>query len=317
MNAHAAPGRSLPDLPGVRHAFYRVGELQLHVAEAGKGPPLVLLHGFPQHGYLWRALIPALATRYRVLCPDLRGYGQSDPVPGWRGYDKETMAADILALLDRLEIRRCYLVGEDWGAWIGFLICLMAPERVERFVAVSMMHPFSSLTLRWLASAWHLWHGMILGLPVLGQRAAQQRWPFGDRVFRWLGADRCEPDAADAVFGQYQSRERAQAAVSMYRAVRRRDFPRMFAGRYRRMAPMQTPTRMLYGTRDKAVQPVHISNYARYAPAMSVETVDCGHSIVKERPLHVLDTITSFFNSDAEGPEHAHGQALGETIGDV
>ena len=92
-------------------------------------PPLVLLHGWPQHWYLWRNVIPAVADRYRVLAPDLRGFGWSDAPAG--GYRKERMASDVLGLLDALGVERAQLVGHDWGGWIGFLLGAPRPRALR------------------------------------------------------------------------------------------------------------------------------------------------------------------------------------------
>ena len=73
-----APDSTLPYVPGVRHRQVRAGDLEMHVAEAGEGDPIVLLHGWPQHWYLWRDVIPLLAPHGRVICPDLRGFGWTD-----------------------------------------------------------------------------------------------------------------------------------------------------------------------------------------------------------------------------------------------
>jgi pimeloyl-ACP methyl ester carboxylesterase len=90
----------------------------MHLVEAGEGGPIVMLHGWPQHWYLWRRVVPRLAPQTRVLCPDLRGFGWTE-VPG-RGYDRETMDRDVLALLDELGLDRVDLVGHDWAAGSTF-----------------------------------------------------------------------------------------------------------------------------------------------------------------------------------------------------
>src|SRR5829696_9504920 len=105
----------LPALPGVSHRAIHVNGTRLHVAEAGDGPPLLLLHGWPQHWWCWRKLIPRLAASYRVLAPDLRGWGWSDAPPG--DYDKASFAADIVALLDAEGIDRVSVIGHDWGGF--------------------------------------------------------------------------------------------------------------------------------------------------------------------------------------------------------
>src|SRR3954454_19753989 len=124
----------LPPVPGVRHRDIDAGGIRLHVAEAGDGPPLLLLHGWPQHWWSWRHLIPALAERHRVLVPDLRGWGWSDAPPG--DYAKTTFAADMIALLDAEGIDRVSVVGHDWGGLTAFLLALEHAKRVERLVAL-------------------------------------------------------------------------------------------------------------------------------------------------------------------------------------
>ena len=95
--------------------------------------------------------MPALADRHRVLALDLRGFGWSDAPRD--GYEKENMATDVLAVLDELGLERVKLVGHDWGAWIGFLLCLRAPQRFERFLALNILPPWASAR----AMAPHLW----------------------------------------------------------------------------------------------------------------------------------------------------------------
>jgi pimeloyl-ACP methyl ester carboxylesterase len=137
------PGPRLPVVPGVhvehRHVALPDGT-RLHVAVAGAGPPLVLVHGWPQHWWAWRRMLPELARGRRVLCPDLRGLGWSDAPPGV--YAKEDWAADLLALLDALDLARVDLAGHDWGGLVVLLAALRAPERVRSVAALSILHPW-------------------------------------------------------------------------------------------------------------------------------------------------------------------------------
>ena len=130
----------MPAIPGVavEHRDVVLADgTRLHVAAAGDGPPLVLVHGWPQHWWAWRRLLPALAQERRVLCPDLRGLGWSDAPPG--AYAKETWAADLVALLDALDLDSADIAGHDWGGLAALLAALPAPERVRSVAAVE--HP--------------------------------------------------------------------------------------------------------------------------------------------------------------------------------
>jgi pimeloyl-ACP methyl ester carboxylesterase len=103
----------VPLVPGVEHRDVAVNGVRLHVAAAGAGPPLILLHGWPQHRWRWRRLMLRLAEDHRVLAPDLRGWGWSDAPRD--DYAKDTFAADILAFMDAERFDRVSLLGHDWG----------------------------------------------------------------------------------------------------------------------------------------------------------------------------------------------------------
>src|SRR4051812_3063918 len=132
---------TLPDVDGVTHRYATVNGVRLHYAEAGDGDPLLLVHGWPQHWWMWRAYIPRLAERFRVIVPDLRGHGWSEK-PRGASYLKTDMLADLMALLDELGIARVRYAGHDWGGWVGMLAGLEHPERIERLMVMSIPHPW-------------------------------------------------------------------------------------------------------------------------------------------------------------------------------
>jgi pimeloyl-ACP methyl ester carboxylesterase len=120
-----------------RQAF--VNGVRLHYLYAGKGPAVVLLHGWANTAHAWRHVIPALASRYTVIAPDLRGMGDSSkPLTG---YDRETVAKDILDLLDQLGVERALVVGHDLGARVGFELAAHHPERVSKLVVLDGVVP--------------------------------------------------------------------------------------------------------------------------------------------------------------------------------
>src|SRR5919108_254932 len=130
----------MPQLAGVEHRDVDVRGVRLHVAEAGAGDPVLLVHGWPQHWWSWRELIPSLAERHRVIAPDLRGLGWSG-APADGDYRKETLADDLLGVIDALDLGRVRYVGHDWGAWLGYLIALREPDRLDRLVTISVPRP--------------------------------------------------------------------------------------------------------------------------------------------------------------------------------
>lgn len=154
----------------------------MHVATAGEGEPVVLLHTSFQHWYAWRHLIPDLAPRYSVICPDLRGCGWSDAPPN--GYEKEGMAADVCSLLDALGLERVRLIGHGFGGLIGFLVCLLHPERVASYVAVGIVHPWLRMDARLAAGLWRSWYQTMVASPGIGPWVVRTRRSFLDWLFR-------------------------------------------------------------------------------------------------------------------------------------
>src|SRR5687767_14878162 len=128
-------------LPGPwAHRSISANGIGLHVAEAGQGPLVLLLHGFPQFWWTWRSQLVALAAAgFRVVAPDLRGYGASDKPP--RGYDLPTLSADVAALVKALGEQDAVVVGHDWGGLLGWTMAALHPRSVRRLVVLSMAHP--------------------------------------------------------------------------------------------------------------------------------------------------------------------------------
>jgi pimeloyl-ACP methyl ester carboxylesterase len=120
------------------HATVETNGIRMHYVEQGSGFPILLLHGFPELWYSWRHQIPALAEAgFRVIAPDLRGYGESDKPYEIGAYDIQHLVGDLAGLLDALDIDKTVIVGHDWGGIIVWQFALMHPERVEAVIALN------------------------------------------------------------------------------------------------------------------------------------------------------------------------------------
>ncbi len=127
-----------------RHRFVAANGARFHVVEAGSGPLVLLLHGFPEFWWAWRHQLPALAEAgYHAVAMDLRGYGGSDKPP--QGYDTPTLATDVAGVVRALGASRAVVVGHDWGGWIAWSMPGLQPRVTAGVAAVAMAHP---LTLR-------------------------------------------------------------------------------------------------------------------------------------------------------------------------
>ena len=124
------------------HRYAEIGDVRLHYVEAGEGPLVLLLHGFPQFWYQWRHQIPALVEAgFRVVAPDMRGYNLSDKLPGVRAYRVELLARDVERLILACGERTATVVGHDWGAIVAWIAAMRHPERVQRLAILNVPHP--------------------------------------------------------------------------------------------------------------------------------------------------------------------------------
>jgi pimeloyl-ACP methyl ester carboxylesterase len=283
-----------PAVDGISHRTVRARGLDFHVAEAGSGDDVVLcLHGWPQHWYEWRHLMPALADRHRVLALDQRGFGWSDAPPG--GYDKENLASDVLAVLDELGLERVKLVGHDWGGWVGFLLCLRAPERFERYLALNIVPPWIDLRAT-VRHAWRFWYQQVVLAPGLGY-ALHRRGDFVKRVLVGGSENKEVWDAETlAIFSdRFAEPARARAAVQMYRVFNWREALPILRGRYAQER-LTVPTRLVFGVDDFVLRPEMLAGYERHADEMELELVPgCGHFIADEMPDLVAARAREFF----------------------
>lgn len=149
--------------------YARVNGLNMHYVTAGEGPPVLLLHGFPDTHAIWRRQIPALAAAgFRVIAPDLRGYGKTDMPSETSAYAIEFLADDVLRLMDALGIDEATVVGHDWGALIGWHLTMHAPQRVSRYAALSVGHP-TAIARSGLGQKLRFWYMGVFVTPVLAE----------------------------------------------------------------------------------------------------------------------------------------------------
>jgi pimeloyl-ACP methyl ester carboxylesterase len=166
-----------------------VNGLSFNVEVEGEGPAVLLLHGFPDSSALWRHQMPALAQAgFRVIAPDLRGFGASDRPEGVDNYKLEVLVGDVLGVLAALGVDRACVVGHDWGAALGWALAAVAPQQVERLAALSVGHPAGYFTdaIRQREMSWYMLFFLFPGV-------AEEALPRDDwALFRtWL------PHAAD------------------------------------------------------------------------------------------------------------------------
>lgn len=242
----------LPDGAAVRSHRVRVGAVTLHVVEAGPadGPPLLLLHGFPEFWWGWRHQIGTLAAAgYRVVAPDGRGYNLSDKPKGLDGYRLGALGGDVVGLADALGLERFDLVGHDWGGIVAWWVAARHPERVGRLAILNAPHPDTAWRViradpKQIGRSWYVG---LFQLPALPERL------LASRDYRALAGLVARNARRGSVTAEDLARYREAwswpgaltGMLNWYRALLRR--PPGRAGRVR------APTLVIWGQRDTAL----------------------------------------------------------------
>jgi pimeloyl-ACP methyl ester carboxylesterase len=285
------------------HRDVNANGIKLHVCEAGSGPLVVLLHGFPEFWWAWREQLTGLAgAGFRAVAPDLRGYGASDKPP--RGYDGVTAAADIAGLIRALGERDAVVVGHGWGGFVGWALAAIHPEAVRRLAVLSSPHP-----LRWTQAM----------VRSRSQRRASRyaaRFQLPWHPERWLVADDGRNVAgvvrewAGPQFPLEETEDRLREAMLIlgaphcaleYHRWAVRSLPRSDGRRFRRVMsrPISAPTLQLHGALDPCVLPTTAQGSGRHVTGTyEWHLLDgVGHFPHEERPEFVTGELVRWAKS--------------------
>jgi pimeloyl-ACP methyl ester carboxylesterase len=287
----------MTDIAGIRSSMVTANGLRMRVTETGTGRPVLMLHGFPQSSREWAPVMAALSDRARLIAPDLRGAGETDAPSS--GYDSGTVQRDVIALLDELGLEQVDLVAHDWGAIVGFDLCLTHPERVRRYVAIAVPAPYLRMN-RGLAAGLmkalpHLWFQWAVATPGLGPALLSRG---RQRLAHYiLHAFQVRPKAGvdeAAYVRALADPARARAASQLYRGLILPGFMKAVNGSYRGRV-LKTPTLVLFGADDGLLPKDALAVSPDDAPHTTIEYVPGGgHYVVDENPAEVARRIGEF-----------------------
>jgi pimeloyl-ACP methyl ester carboxylesterase len=265
-----------------------VGGVGTEYEVTGDGRPVVLLHGFPDSGRLWRHQVPALAQAgFQAIVPDLRGYGRSDKPEDPAAYSISLLAADVLAVLADLNIPKAHLVGHDWGAALAWGLASLAPDRVDHLAVLSVGHPATfRRTARQREKSWYI---LLFQFP-----GVAERWLSGDdwANFRnWAG----HPDADD-VIAELEANGSLTPGLNWYRA---NVPPESWVAPPPRLPPVQAPVMGIWSTGDIALTETQMTDSAEnVAGPWRYERLDGpGHWMQLEAPGEVNALLLDFLSS--------------------
>lgn len=286
----------------LRHAEGRVNGIRLHWVEQGEGPPVVLLHGFPEFWYAWRKQLPALAAAgYRAVAPDLRGYNLSDKPAGVRAYRIEALLGDLAGLIAHLGEEKAHVVGHDWGGAFAWYAPLLCPDRLLSLALLNAPHPLAfrrelrTNTSQRKKSA----YVFLFQLPFLPERRLRAR-NFAI-LEKMLLRDPVTPGSFSEedirLYKEALARPGAlTAAVNYYRAALR--FPPRVRGR---TWPADLKTLLLWGTRDRYLGPGLLEGLDAWVPNLTVERLEASHWIQGDAPGRVNGLLIRFLGSITPG----------------
>jgi pimeloyl-ACP methyl ester carboxylesterase len=269
-----------------------VGGVRLHCIVEGEGPLVVLLHGFPETSRAWRKQIPELAKRFRVVAPDLRGYGGSDKPKGIAAYRTSVVADDIARLIQEFDAERAHVVGHDWGGGVAWTLATRHPDVVNRLAVLNCPHP--AVMQRALRSNWaqirRSWYIFAFQLPWLPE------WAFtrdgSKSVKDALRRSAKRPDTfteadLDEYARAFSAPGAATAAINYYRAAARSRVPR---------DKIAAPTLVIWGEDDFAlgIELTRGMDELFVTPPRIEYLADTSHWVMEERPDEVNRLLLDF-----------------------
>ncbi|HEU0301553.1 MAG TPA: alpha/beta hydrolase [Longimicrobium sp.] len=283
---------------GWTHREGVVNNVRLHWVEAGVGPPVLLLHGFPECWWGWRRQIQPLADAgFRVLVPDLRGYNLSEKPPGVSSYRLENLIGDAEALIRQTGAERAHVVGHDWGGVIAWRLAMVSPERVDRLAILNAPHPKAfARELMTPDQMLRSWYAAAFQVPALPEAAFRANgFALLEHIFR---AESVRPGAfTDEDIRRYREAAARPGAITAminyYRAAAR------FPGPPPRV--IEHPALLIWGERDRALTVRLTEGLEEWVPNLRVERLpQASHWVMAEYPEHVNALLIDFLAATTE-----------------
>lgn len=287
------------------HHHAEIGDVMMHYVTAGEGPPVVLLHGWPQTWYEWRHVIPRLWDRYTVIAPDMRGLGDSSrPLDG---YDKRTIANDIWQLVvEHLGYKRFHLVGHDWGGPVAYALAAECPDIVRSLTIVDVVIPGDGGEFSEGGRRWHHQFHMTPDLPealIQGRERIYLKWFYDTFAYRPGAID---DEALDEFVRTYSQPGALRAGFSYYREIpedARQNAERLATGFRLPMPVLAIGGGVSYPHGRGRGKDVEASLKRVADDVRGLVIADCGHFVPEEKPAELARALMTFFHDPKEEAE--------------
>jgi pimeloyl-ACP methyl ester carboxylesterase len=288
---------SAADEVELRDGYADVGDATLHYVEAGDGPMIVLLHGFPEFWYGWRLQIERLAAAgFRVVAPDMRGYNLSSRPDGVSAYSADKLADDVRILIQKLGAESAMVVGHDWGGTVAWTLAMNHPEVVDRLAILDAAHP------RKLQKGLHkprqllrTWYFFFFALPWLPERIVRA---FGFRFFRRFLRDArpaYTPEEIDRYVEAWSQLGARTAMIDYYRKSVRTPPKKAKAA----IRTISAPTLVIWGQRDRYLGPTLAEPEHADVPNLDrvVRLPNASHWVHHDEAERVSELLIDFYRS--------------------
>jgi haloacetate dehalogenase len=276
------------------------GDVAVNVCHGGTGPPLLLLHGYPQTHVMWHRTAPTLAQHFTVICPDLRGYGDSDKPPGGgdhRAYSKRAMALDQVAVMRYFGFQRFAVAGHDRGARVALRLALDHPDAISHLALLDIIPTATIYETIDQERATTVWRYFFLIQPhdlperlIAGDRRGYLHWTLNE----WCATPGALQEDAIAEYERCFDAATVHATCEDYRAGATIDLEHDRSDARRQL---DCPTLVLWSRPGLGHTYDVPGIWQERAPHFTGAAVDCGHFLAEERPQEVIDALQSLLPS--------------------
>ena len=271
----------------ITHHRAAVNGVEIHYVEAGRGPLVVLLHGFPEFWYSWRHQIQALSSSgLRVVAPDLRGYNESSKPPDAGDYRLKTIATDIISLIELLG-GPCILVGHDWGGVVSWLVAMMRPDLIRKLAILNTPHPVPFLRelRRSMRQKLKMAYQLFFQPPLVPEMLMRPLLPL---LLRFAG--RFTRDEIAEYRNAWRDPASRRAMANYYRSVRRH------RGELKQLIrPIDMPVMLIWGAREPVFMRATTEDFGEYVPDLRIVRIaDAGHFVQTDAAPIVSELLTEF-----------------------
>jgi pimeloyl-ACP methyl ester carboxylesterase len=298
-----------PTFAPIEEGYAQLDGIRLHYLESGaqNSELVLLLHGFPEFSYSWRHQLPALAKKYHVVAPDLRGYNLSDKPARVEDYEIDKLVGDVIGLIDYFKAKKAAVIGHDWGAGVAWAVAQKHADRVSK-LAVMQVPPAAAwqrnISLKQMMRSWYMFFFQLPRIPEW--LISRKNFKGIDQTFRDKVINKAAFDDEDVRHYKeaIQQPGALTAGVNYYRANLKR-----IMSKRNRSNPVQNrvpmPTLFIFGEKDFAIIPKTVRGVEDYVsgPYRELRLPNCGHWVQNEAVAEVNAALLEFLDTPDNPPE--------------